>query len=519
MARMESGRIRLHVLCVSAALLSSVNVPARAGDWTITPSLSDQEQFTDNIFYTPVNTRSDLITTITPGITISGASSRLQGTLSYSPIAYLYALTPKEDTLGQNLYANEEATVIPDTLFIDAKGYATLLPSTPGLSTGAPGPTSTIQNLGLAPASQGIPPTAQSQAVSLNFSPYLVHRFDGYGTGELRYTLSDTDISAPTTSIAAPPGTTAPSSRTLTNEGTASFLTGEFFGPFLARLTLDDAQSSGTGIANGASQLLAIADTAYAIARRVSLLITFGHENIDYNGIPPTRIDDLVWGAGFQLTPATGTSINVSYGHRNGATAPDVSIVYSATATTTLSATYSEGLSTTAQDIASNLAVSDVNAEGQLIDTRTLLPTAIANPALGLQNGLFKTKQFTGTANIAIERNNIAATISENESLLVAQSAPGVGTSQNSTNATLNWAREIGPLTTGNLSVGYTRSTFPSLASSDQEELLTFGASISYMFSDSLKGWAGYNRADRTSPDPALRLTADTVFAGLSKTF
>jgi uncharacterized protein (PEP-CTERM system associated) len=517
---MASWRLRLIAPGIVAGLFGEISLPVWAGDWNISTSISDQEQFTDNSLYTAVNTRSDLITTISPGLAISGTSTRLQGTLNYSPTAYLYALTPSEDTIGQNLYANETATIIPDTFFLDARGYASMLPSTPGLATGPLGPTSATPNLGIGTNTQAIPPNELSQTLSLNASPYLVHRFDGFGTGELRYTLSDTDFSRPTsTSALAPPGTTTPGTRQLTNEGTASFLTGEDFGPFVARLTLDGAQSSGNGIYNGANQLLFTTDTAYAVTQRVSILATIGHEEINYSGIPPTHIDDLVWGGGVLLTPAQSTSINLSYNHRNGASAPNILVVYSLSAITTLSATFSEGLSSSAQDIANNLAVSDVNAEGQLIDTRTLLPLSIANPALGLQSGLFRNKTFTGTADIVIERSHFTATFNETESTLVAQSAPGVGTSQNSTTATLNWAREIGPLTTGNLSAGYTLSTFPSLTSADQEGLLTFGASISYMFSSSLKGWAGYNRTDRNSPDPALRLTADTIFAGLSKTF
>ena len=515
---MASRRIRLIGPLIVAALFGSAGV-ARAGDWTITPSLGDQEEFTDNVLFTPDHTRSDLLTTISPGIAITGTSPALQGTLNYSPTIYRYALTPSQNTTAQSLYANETATVIPETLFFDTRAYASLLPTTPGLSTGAPGPSLATPNGFSGTTGQVVPANELSQTVSLNASPYVVHRFDGFGTAELRYTLSDTVISSPQVTPLAPAGFTTLGSRQLTNEGTASFLTGDDFGPLVTRLTLDGARSSGSGADNSARQFLAIADSAYRITPRIALLTTLGHETIDYNGFPPTHIDDLVWGTGLQLKPADATVIDLSYGHRNGVTAPNASVIYTLSGTTTLSATYSEGLSTTAQDIANNLAVSDINQEGQVVDTRTLLPLVIANPALGLQSGLFRSRQFAGTADISLERNHFTATINESESILVAQSVQGVGASQNSTNATLGWAREVGPRTTANVSAGYTMTSAPSEGAFGQEGLLTVGDSISYMFSASVSGWAGCNRYERSSPDPALRLSADSVFAGLRKSF
>lgn len=509
--------------CIVAAILSGVGAAADAGDWSITTSLADQEQLTDNALYTSANTRSDLITTLSPGILINGNSVRLQGTLSYSPTIYAYAFTPSQDAIGQNLYANGTATVIPDTLFFDARAFASMLPTTPGLSTGAIGPTSvgpalSIASLG-AGSPQGLPPSQLSQTLSFNASPYLVHRFDGFGTAVLRYTLSQTSIASPTTTPATPAGTAAVSTSDLTNEGTASFLTGEEFGPFVSRVTLDAAQSTGTGVYNGANQFLATDDMAYAINKRIAVLATIGHETINYGGLPPTHIDDLTWGGGIQLTPAPGSSVNLTYNHRAGVSAPYATVIYSLSAATTLSGTYSEGLSTTAQDIANNLAVSDVNDEGRLVDSRTLLPAAIANPALGLLSGVYRMRQLSATADTAIERNHFTATIAENESVLVAQSAPGVGASTNTTNATLSWGRQIGPRTTATLVAGYNLTSFPTLGRAVDEDLLTASLSISYMFSASLQGWAGYSRTDRFSPDPALRLSVDMISAGLSKNF
>src|SRR4051794_1711662 len=85
------------------------SVVAMAGDWTINPRISGQEIFTDNVLYTPINRRSDFITTVSPGIGITGESPRLQAKLDYSPTLQFYALTPSQNFIGHNLYANGTA--------------------------------------------------------------------------------------------------------------------------------------------------------------------------------------------------------------------------------------------------------------------------------------------------------------------------------------------------------------------------------------------------------------------------
>ncbi len=506
---------------VVAVLLGALRTVSQAQQaFTIIPTISDSEEFTDNVLLSPTQTRSDLITTLVPGIQITGQSARLKGTFDYSPAVNLYALTPSEDVVGQNLYANGTATLVRNALFLDARGYAALTPSTPGLSNGVFGAPQALPGItGFGPGglgiTQGIPKAQLTQTTSFSLSPYLTHQFDDLGTAELRYTLTNTDLSGGTTVLGGP----VPSSRTMTNEETATFQTGKDFGRLSALFSLDNASSSGTGVLSGARQQVAVVNPAYALTPRISLTASIGHENLDYGGLPPTRIDDLIWSGGVQLTPSQGTLISASYGHQNGVTSPTASIVYSLSPRTTLTATYSSMLNTTAQAIGNNLALSGVNPSGQLIDQRTLLPLTIVNPALGVQTGLFRTEQFTGTASMSLERDTLSATIYRSDNSVQAQTTPPSSTSQNTTGGNINWARRISPVTTTNLGVGYSQTSFPGLSSMQNEGLLTIGTSISYMLTATLSAYAGYNRFDRSSPDPALRVAADVVFAGLSKSF
>ncbi len=501
-----------------AAFIGTI-LPAYGGDWTVAPRIGGQELFTTNVLLTPTNERSDFITSLSPGINVSGTSSRLQGTLDYSPTLYRYALTPGQDTIAQNLYANGTATLVPNTFFVDARGYASMQPINPGLMNGSLGtaapilPTSSFSNI-----AQGIPKAQLAQVLSFSVSPYLAHRFDGIGSAELRYTLSNTNFSGNSGSISTVTGTPFQNTTNLTNEATAAFKTGENFGPLAGQLVFDAAQSEGTGEFNNAHHYLVTLDSGYAINRRLTILGTIGHEDIRFNGIPTTLINDVVWNVGLRATPSPATIMTATYGHQNGITAPYFALVYNVSGMTVLSATYSEGVTTIAQQIASDLAVSDVNNAGQLVDTRTLLPLSLVNPVIGLQSGVLRTKQFNGTASISWPRDHLNASIQETENALIAQNTAGSGTSQTAIGANVNWSRDISPITTANVGVGYTHYNFPS-STQAEENLFTANASISYMLNVSLTGWLGYNFLDRTSANVALAVKAHTIYAGLRKTF
>jgi uncharacterized protein (PEP-CTERM system associated) len=498
---------------------------AVAENWTITPQLGDEETYTDNLLLTPTHRRSDLVTTLSPSLSISGASARLQGSLNYSPTAYLYALTPKLDAVGQNLYADGTATLVPNRLFIDAHAYSALLPTNPGLATGGlagvpslPGATFGALGTGVTTA---IPTNQLSQTTSFDASPYMVGHFGGFGTGELRYTVSNTSFGAPSTSPLTPPGfAVLASSNTLTNEGTAAFLTGENFGRFASRIVLDAARQSGTGATFRASQTIAVDDSSFAVTRRIFPLASLGYENIRYSGIPPIRHVDAIWGIGLRLVPLPNASLTALYGHRYGVTAPYVAFSYAVTPRTSVAVTYSEALTTTAEQIADNLAVSAASpALHMIVDTRTQLPFAIVNPALGLQSGVvFRTSQLTGTATLDRERNHFALSAYRTNNPVVARSTAGLGASQQTIGGNAQWTRNLTPRTNAILGIGDAQFNFPGQPQF-AENLLTAGLTLTHALTRTVNGWAGYSFFRRTSPTPQLRILSNVVLVGISKVF
>src|SRR5689334_1426563 len=197
MRRSRRRKIRSATISLVLSGVAGLPLAAAAGDWTILPRIAGQETFTDNLFFTPTNRRADFITSISPGISISGESTRLRATVDYSPTLALFALTPNENFLGHNLYANATATIVPDLFFLDGRGYMSMQPNSPALTLGlgaapAPAPGAVVSPTSLTP---GVPNSLLSQVSSFSASPYLAHRFGGFGSAELRYTVSDTNFS------------------------------------------------------------------------------------------------------------------------------------------------------------------------------------------------------------------------------------------------------------------------------------------------------------------------------------
>ena len=76
---------------------------ANGGGWTFSPGLGAYEFYTDNVLGTATNRRWDLVTVVTPSISIFGDEPNVQVNFSYSPQFRLDATTPQENSVTQQL--------------------------------------------------------------------------------------------------------------------------------------------------------------------------------------------------------------------------------------------------------------------------------------------------------------------------------------------------------------------------------------------------------------------------------
>lgn len=492
---------------------------AVGGDWVITPRIEDQEVFTDNVFLEPTNRRSDLVTTLSPGINITGESPRLRGTLDYSPNFYFFALNPSQNIIGHNLYANGTATVAPNLLYFDLHAYASLQPTTPGLTTDVTSLTPSTGLSAVGPAAPFVPtaiPKAQlTQVTTVIASPYVQRRFGDYGTGEVRYTFADNSFGGGENLLLTPAASALQSSSDLTHEGTATFITGSFFDRFRTQLLVDTSHTSGGDLPQ--DQTRAVAATEVPIAYKISALTTIGYEDLRFGGIPPVDINDVVWGIGARFAPTPDRNLVVLYGRHEGITSPYAALNYALTPVSRITASYSDSITTFSEDIEQNLLLSN-QIRGQTVDARTLLPLPIHNPLLGVQLALLRIKHANATGYVDLKREHLSLAVDREEDIVLAEPQAGGGVSLRATGINFGWAHDVNPLTTAQLNLGYSLVTLlqePTV----NERLFVAGASVNYMFNRTLTGSAGYTFFKRDADQPLFQLTSNVVFVSLRKTF
>src|SRR5205823_7154963 len=113
-------------------------------------------------------------TRLSPGLSISADTPRLQALLDASFDYYKYAFAPDQDRHFLSLFGSGLVIAVPDTLFVDLKSSI----STASLTGG----------IGFAPVQQQ-PANQTTQVFSSSLSPYLRKSYDGLVDGELRYSF------------------------------------------------------------------------------------------------------------------------------------------------------------------------------------------------------------------------------------------------------------------------------------------------------------------------------------------
>jgi uncharacterized protein (PEP-CTERM system associated) len=88
---------------------------------TVVPRLNLTQTWTDNLRLDDRNKDAALITTVSPGISISSSSGALRGTLDYSLNGIVYLKTDQASQVQNALTASGQAELIPRRLYVDVR--------------------------------------------------------------------------------------------------------------------------------------------------------------------------------------------------------------------------------------------------------------------------------------------------------------------------------------------------------------------------------------------------------------
>ncbi len=490
--------------------------------WTFVPRLSVFEEYNDNIFETESHRQSDWITLIAPGIAVTGDTPRVTLRLNYNPIFRIYAHTSSQDSVGQQAVGVANVIVIPDEFYVNAHVFADQVPTNGGFGTvnfGVPA----VGNTGFGTFGGGAGTTLNrsnlTQTESAGVFPYLVRRFGDAGTGRAGINLTQTYSSSSNgATLNSPAG---PSLHSETGEAIAQFQTGEDLGHFVYIGTIDAAVSSGNGVDSSATRAIADNRLGYAISHAILVFGDLGVETLQFpNAAPPVYITDGVWGIGTTLRPNVDSEITMEYGHFQGTTSFRALAHYAVTPRTVVTASYSAGVLSDLQQIATQVSNLTVNPQGNPINLNTGAPASIINYINGVNNGVNTTRTLTVTALTLLDRDTISFNF-ERTSLSPLASARGVTPNVPNTSlaATASERHEISERMSLTASVqGGTRS-LQTVPANQSEQFYSATLSLHYLFSDKLTGYATYSYFNRQSDVAGVPFYNNIVLVGLTRTF
>ena len=472
-------------LAAPVAVLALLLAPQARAELKVTPGIDLRETYTDNVRLEAAGfARSQFITDVAPTLTLIENTPRLKLHASYQLHAYAYS---NDKLAGTNqsqrqFNAGGVAELLDRTLFVDGTG------SIAQQSISAFGPQ--INNNSYADVNR-------SEVKSYRISPYLVHRFGGGATAELRY--AHDLVSSNNKSFG----------RSTSDTASLSIASGQ---PprKLDWSVLYNRNDLNSDIAQKTTSDNANLNLRYRLGATFSLMGNGGYDRYDYQALGGTTRGKS-WSLGFVWTPSLRTSLQATAGKRYFGSSYSLLAVHRSRSTV-WNLSYNDAVTTTrAQfllpatvDTASLLDrlfsanFPDPVARQQAVDAylkATGLPSSLANNVNYFSNRFILQKQFQASAafNTARTTTVVSLTDTKRNALSIQQTDSALlGTSNISLNdntkqigGSVLTNYQISPRSGVNLSATYTRSESLTTGLTDTNKALRMA--MSRQFQSKLK--------------------------------
>lgn len=156
----------------------AADAPKSTRRFTVGTGLSVTETLTDNVFLSATDRRSELITQISPSVSMRSDAGRVQGSLNYSLNGLLYARESRSNAIQHALNASGKAMLVENFAFVDASASVSQ---------------QNISAFGAVAPGTGLLSGNQTQVSTWTLSPYVAGRLGGFATYDARLSYSETD--------------------------------------------------------------------------------------------------------------------------------------------------------------------------------------------------------------------------------------------------------------------------------------------------------------------------------------
>lgn len=471
----------------------------------VQPTLTFDQTYTDNLTLRPSGAaKSDWVTSVRPGVSVSGVGGRVRVNATYTA-ELLQRAQEGTGSVRHQLAGSANAELVQRLLFIDANTSV----SQQNVSLLGPQAESNINNTG-----------NRTSVTTTRVSPYLRRDFGSDAQGEARFTFSTVGTSSST-------GAAADSQANRIDLRLSS-------GPAFSRTTWNLAYMREnidyTGRPATTSEKIT-AGGRRLITPNIGVLGTLGHEsnNFSIGGSAPQA---FFWSLGPEWTPTPRTRLAATIGQRVFGSSRSLDFshrtrltVWNASYSEDISSTRSQALIPTAVDTASIVdalflsRVPDPAVRQQVVQAyiaQNGLPQNTTVPLNFLTNQNFLIKQLRASVGIQGVRNTVIAsgftsTREAETSGLPATGDFALSSTTKQTGASLTWSLKMTSQTSTNLSLGYTLNEFPATRREDELKHFRFG--VNHQFSPRTSGTVNYRRAVSESNQVGAGYTENVVAA------
>ncbi|WP_051080532.1 TIGR03016 family PEP-CTERM system-associated outer membrane protein [Thioalkalivibrio sp. ALJT] len=468
-----------------------------ASGWEITPRVTASAELTDNATLAPRGqASSDLILSVRPGISLRQQGPSMETRVDYSLNARRFVSTSREDRTTHFLRASNDWEIVPNTFFLQTRASRT---------------EDAASLLGPVGIGSSTPRANLQESTRYSISPLLRTRFGSFANQQIRYTYDEIRYHR-----SQRPNNDSHRVEYTLDSGAA------FNRPFWQLAAFYEQENFEDGLEGEFGEVSAT--LGYRFGRSLRLFGTAGRE---FNDFATTREDDdgSFWEVGAGWAPTRVTSIDARYGDRFFGKTRALSVEHRSRRST-YRLSYNEGIGSTRQRRGAQFdALADElgTTVDDLFDQFTLDEIAFLLAVSGLTEealveDFFFSQSLRGAWRYNTGRSVFGVTAFRTQRESETRSGLGLFQDNNRrTGVNASWDWQYGPLTTLDLSAGYTRTQF--LGSDREDDRWNLRIGFAQELSPDLRFRLVYRHQRRDSDSAANEFRENSIIATLTKEF
>lgn len=465
--------------------------------------LNGEEKWSDNIYSTSNNTKSDFITTVNPNLTVKDKSRYVDLSANYDLAYDRYMDHGSLSGFRHNGLGVLNTELLDNQFFIDTRG---------SVSEQAINPTAPQAASARASASN------QSRIITYSVSPRLEERLGDWALGEALFRHDDTHNQSlqngSTSTSSTLPTSGLNNSRTET--GKIHLRSGEAFSTL--QWDYSGEVSQFVQSQNNLDRTTNSLSGEYHLDDEWGLLAMVGDDEIDGEQISRSKFSGPFGNVGVHWSPSPLTSLRVGGGQRYNTGNLFALGNFQIGPMTSIRLSHDLSITTDDLSIADSLNAVQRDVNGNFINP---FSGEAANPASSIftrSTGVFRQR----TTNLVIREDRSLDSLVLNTQLAkrdlvstpVANSSAGSNTTLS---ATASWTHKMNDLVSATAELGET-SVLSSSVSGGKSDQLHGGLEFTYLMNSSLTGRASYRYVD-SDPQTGSRVSENFLSVGLRKQF